>query len=326
MAWGRRRSEPGGYEDNAALDGVGGYQPADGSSPAPAAQPRQTPDLPARGDATPGPYSSPYANPRGPRPSKSKAPIIGLVVVLLCLGLGFFVTRMARSSSEDSAATPTTTRTPYTPPPQVVVPPAVPGWQSVAGGKGAYAYDVPPSWEPKPGTVHGWEKDAAGPGLSLATSAFVGKGYCPSDASRTRGGSGVTPVAQHDYVRAAAETAELVAKYDFTAKGGPPPTVTVAPPVPVEVDFGGGKSREGSMTLADVVPAPGGDPCLGPKGLVGVVAIKPADNPSDGAVVLVVHTDQGYQGETPREQVVQILKSYRAVPASKRTTITPASR
>lgn len=321
MGWGRRRSEPGGYEDNAALDGVGGYQPADGSNPAPAGQ---VPAPPFEAPAVPRaePYS--YPVPRRQRPPTSKAPVIGLVVVLLCLGLGFVATRMAKNSAGDAAST--TTRAPYTPPPQVVVPPAVPGWQSVAGGKGTYAYDVPPSWEPKPGTVHGWEKDGTGPGLSMATSAFVGKGYCPSDATRTRGGSGVTPVSQHDYVRAAAETAELVAKYDFTAKDGPPPTVTVAPPVPLEVDFGDGKSRAGSMTLADVVPAPGADSCTPPKGLVGVVAIKPADDPPDGAVVLVVHTDQGYPGETPREQVVQILKSYRAVPASKRTTITPTSR
>ncbi|QWF83067.1 hypothetical protein [Amycolatopsis sp. CA-230715] len=312
MGWGRRRSEPGGYEDNAALDGVGGYQPADGSNPSPVQQP------------PPGQAFPPV--PQRPRQPKSKAPIIGLVVVLLCLGLGFVATRMAKNSSEDSAAAPTTSRTPYTPPPQVVVPPVVPGWQSVAGGKGTYAYDVPPSWQPKPGIVHGWEKDETGPGLSMATSAFVGKNYCPADATRTRGGSGVTPVAQHDYVRAAAETAELVAKYDFTAKGGPPPTVTVAPPVPLKVDFGDGKSRDGSMTLADVVPAPGADSCTPPKGLVGVAAIKPADDPPDGAVVLVVHTDQGYPGETPREQVVQILKSYRAVPASKRTTITPTTR
>lgn len=131
-----RRSEDAtpGYEDNAALRGFGGYEPAD----APRARPKRI-------------------RPQ-PKPLKwRRAPWFGLVFIALVAGV---LNALGVGKPH---------------------PAAVAGWQSVAGRDGSYAYDVPPNWEPAPGTQHGWA------GIRLIASAFPGQ--C---GQATLGGAGVT--------------------------------------------------------------------------------------------------------------------------------------
>ncbi|WP_158893969.1 hypothetical protein [Amycolatopsis anabasis] len=310
MGWLRgRRGQPGGYEDNAALKGFGGYEPADAPTPGyPPAPPQPEPEAPPP-----------------PKKRRSKAPY-GLLAVLVLLGLGYLGSR-ANSDRTPEYTPPTTSRTPYTPPPQVVVPAVVPGWQSVAGGKGAYAYDVPPAWTPKPGTVHGWEADASGPGISLATSAFLGQKSCAADPDHDRGGSGVTTVKQPDAALAATETATAVAKYAFTPEeGGVQPTLAPGPPQQVQLPTGTGK-LDATLVLVEVTVPPGPDACLPPRALVGAVAVKGTSGSDAKTAVLVAYADQAVPGEASRDDVLGLLRSYRLVPENQRTTIpaTPTS-
>jgi hypothetical protein len=305
----RGRTQAGGYEDNAALKGIGGYQPAD--TPA-TIQPAPAP-----------PVSAPQveAGPHRPRRRKSRAGV-GLLVILLLLLLAYVGKRAGDTAHDTGARGSSATRswTPPPPRPSVVVPVAVAGWQAVPAGDGSYAYDVPASWVAKPGTIHGWEADATGAGLTLATSAFAGQGYCPADKDRDRSGSGVSAVAQADPVRAAEQLARDVARLAYTPASGPQPAIAIDPPELTQVPLAG--PRAAILTVAEVTPPGTGGECLPPRGLVGVLAMSPADAGGKSPAV-VVYTDQGVPGATSREELVRILRSFRGVPEKDRTTVTP---
>jgi hypothetical protein len=98
--------------------------------------------------------------------------------------------------------------------------------------------------------------------------------------------------------------------------------VTPEPAQAAEVSFGGGKKSAASIVLAEVAPAESGE-CLSRRALVGAIALSPADPANPKSAVLVVYTDQGEPGAATREQVLEILHSYRGVPAEARTTVTP---
>ncbi|WP_020671359.1 hypothetical protein [Amycolatopsis nigrescens] len=291
-----------GYQDNAALKGFGGYEPASYAA------------------TTGTPVPAPASEPPKPKRRRSKAPY-GLLAVVVLLGLGYVGSRSTSRDEVDAPAPSTSSATSYTPRPKVVVPPAVAGWQSVAGRDGLYAYDVPPGWTPKPDTVHGWNADANGPGITLVASAFTGQEYCPTDKNRDRGGSGVAPVAQRDYALAAAETVTLIAKQAYTAEGGPQPALAVGSPEPAQIDDGAGGKRNASVTVAEVTVAGNDKSCMPPRALVGAIAIEPGDQTDAKSPVLVAYFDQAYPGETTREQLAELLRSYRIVPESSRTTV-----
>jgi hypothetical protein len=174
------------YEDNAALRGFGGYEPAD----APRAQPKRIR--------------------RKLKPLKwRRAPWFGLVFIALVAGV---LNALGVGKQHPVSSSPPPAPLVMTPSPRAAVPAAVAGWQSVVGSDGSYAYDVPPNWHPAPGTQHGWA------GIRLITSAFLGK--CGSE---TLGGAGVTtePLADLDAAARKAATDLATAAYGGTSSLSP---------------------------------------------------------------------------------------------------------
>lgn len=341
MVWFRRRVEnPYGYEDRAALKGIGGYEPADPADatpaylvadPSPASPPN--PRRPESPEPEPTGASSTFLTslPEAPSPraiparrrERTKAPsrlAVGLGAVGGVLALaGNFLATFSDDESAAPARPATTSVAPATAPdhpePSVVVPAAVPGWQPVPGDDGAYAYDVPPSWVPRPDTVHGWEADENGPGITLATSAFTGEGYCAAEPDLQRGGSGATVIDQRDPGRAAIQAATALATQAYASEGGTPPRVDVGEPERTSL---GGRDAAGSLVIVEVTP-PSGEQCLPKAALVGAFAV----NSSDGkSVVLVAYAAQEGPGATTREDLERILSSFRVVPEKDRRTVT----
>ncbi|PXY21637.1 hypothetical protein [Prauserella endophytica] len=315
MGWWRRKpddlSARYGYEDRAALKGIGGYEPADSAD--------ATPDFVRR-----SPQAPPPPEPPKPRPKRTKAPL-AVVLLLTLLGGVISLARGIAGNLEDdeasSSAPPVTEAAPYTPEPDVIVPAVVEGWQSVAGGDGVYAYDVPPSWTPEPSVVHGWEADDVRPGITLAASAFTGGEVCDH---RDRGGAGVTPVESADPASAARETAENLAGHAYTEEGGPAPTLDTGAPEQATVSFGGDATQPASITVVEVTTEGGG--CLPDRALVAAIAVEPAGG-SGRIPVLVAYADQDYAGAPTRDELLRILQSLRSVPEEDRTTVpaTPTS-
>ncbi|WP_414945077.1 hypothetical protein [Amycolatopsis sp. cmx-11-32] len=224
------------------------------------------------------------------------------------------------SDRSSSGSTPTT-RTPvvYTPSPRVVAPPVTEGWQSVAGADGQVAYDVPPNWAPKPGTVHGWEKSALVPGISMFSSAFVGEGYCPAVKGSRIGGSGLTTVKLPDAPAAAAKALNDLAVSAYNPDDGPLSAKILAEPAQAaEFTLGTGKKVPASIVVAEVTLAQTG-PCVPKRALVGVQAV----DMGDASAALLVYSDSDEQGSADRELILKILKTYRGVPEADRKTITP---
>ncbi|WP_033294885.1 hypothetical protein [Amycolatopsis jejuensis] len=290
--FGRKRKDDSGYQDNAALSGFGGYEPADGA---------KQPD-PMRQHLTPQQLRQ---RPNRKRPNRRRALIMLPLAAVIALAIAY-----ARSTPEpskpDDTPKPSTPRT-YQPEPRVVVPAVVDGWQSVASRDGSYAYDVPPSWRPAPTVVHGWE-----PGVTLATSAFLGKGSCPDDRSAAIGGAGVMSEKTGDATQAARKAVADVGLAAYTGKNARPAQVTPGPVEDAEVQLDG-KRAPAKLMVAEVTPT-GSDPCRPPKALVGAIALASGTN----AVVLTV-----YSAQDNRDDLVRILHSYRGVPAADRSTSTP---
>ncbi|MFB9929334.1 hypothetical protein ACFORO_33390 [Amycolatopsis halotolerans] len=328
MGWfGRKRRDDGGYQDNAALSGFGGYQPSDApkfpsagyektapkpSEPAP--QPQGTP--PSEEGADPLRQTLTPAQLRRSTPRKTNLRLVKAVPILIMIGIfgyNVFTTKNHHSASTDD--TPRTPRT-YQPDPKVVVPPVVAGWQSMAGKDGSYAYDVPPSWEPAPTTLHGWDPVAGSPGINLSTSAFLGQHSCKEDPVGQVGGAGFTTEKTSDAAEAARKAVTDLGISAYTGEGAPAAKVTPGAPEKAEVKIEN-ESREGTLVVAEV--APSNAPCQPRSVLVGALALGAGDR----SAVLVAYSEQGRPGSASRDDLVRILHSYRAVPAADRSTTTP---
>ena len=283
----RRADDPTpGYEDNAALRGFGGYEPADAPPPeAPRARPKRI--RPA------------------PKPQRwRRAPWLGLALIALIAGvlnaLGVGKPRPAASSPEPPSPVV------VTPSPRVVVPAAVPGGRPVAGRDGAYAYDVPAGWEPAPGTQHGWSES----GIRLVTSAFLGKDFC---AHADLGGAGVTTEPVPDPEAAARKAATDVAAGAY----GSVPQLGSA--TDAQVTKADGTKIPARVVVAEVVPAEPGE-CGAKHALVAAMGFGGASGES---AVVVAYADRDRSGPTIREDLVKIVESYRFVPVANRSTTTP---
>lgn len=345
-----------GYEDKAALKGVGGYEPADASdtyrpqsSPTPdpsghtptvhrpatpypgTAEPgSQYPGTPSQGPGHPGTHVP--GSPQQPAALGQGGPVppprvktssrgagrrrsigwIGPVVVMVAMwGVPQLFPEDDAGSHVDSAE-PTSE---YTPAPvtRVDVPPAADGWQSVAGGDGVYAYDVPPSWQPEQGVVHGWE---AGGGyddrFALSASAFVGE---ECDDATHAGGAGVRTF-DRPVEAATRPIVDEVSARAYTEEGGAKPRVRVLSEDSGPFTRGDRESGHTRSMIAEVTPdRPGG--CVPERALVGTRAVAAGDD--GGVVALVVYADADLA--TP-EDVRGILGNFRAVPESDRNTVT----
>ncbi|MEV6624888.1 hypothetical protein AB0M83_22135 [Amycolatopsis sp. NPDC051106] len=279
-----------GYEDNAALRGFGGYEPAD--APAPASLPSVEP-----------PRARPKRIRPAPKPLKwRRAPWLGLVLIALIAGVlnALGVGKAHRPSG--SAPLPPLV---VTPSPRTVVPAVTSGWQSVAARDGSYAYDVPPDWKPAPTTQHGWDE----PAIRLITSAFLGRDFCGRD---TLGGAGVTTEPLPDPEAAARKAATDLAT---GAYGG---TSQVGPGTDAQLTKADGTRSPARIVVAEVTPAATGE-CSAKHALVAAMAF---GNGSASGVV-VAYADADRSGPTIRDDLLGILKSYRFVPAADRSTTTP---
>lgn len=262
----RSDDETPGYEDNAALRGFGGYEPAD----APRAQPKRIrPKL---------------------KPLKwRRAPWFGLVFIALVAGV---LNALGVGKPHPASSSPSPAPLVVTPSPRAVVPAAVEGWQPVAGRDGAYAYDVPPNWQPTPDTQHGWA------GIRLITSAFLGK---------CGGGAGLTTEPLADLEAAARKAATDLAKGAYGA------VPEIGPGTDAQVPRADGTAVPARVVVASVTPAQTGE-CAVPHAQLAVLAFG-GDSGTSG--VLVAY------GESAREDLVRIVRSYRFVPAAARGTTTP---
>lgn len=346
-----------GYEDKAALKGVGGYEPADASdtyrpqsSPTPDPSGHiptvHRPATPYPGTAHPGIADQGTVDPgtRHPgthdpaSPQQSAAPgrggpvppprvktssrgagrrrsigWIGPVVVMVAMwGVPQLFPEHDDAGAHVDSAEPTSE---YTPDPvtRVDVPPAVDGWQPVAGGDGAYAYDVPPSWQPEQGVVHGWE---AGGGhderFALSASAFVGE---ECDDATHAGGAGVRTF-DRPVDTATRPIVDEVSARAYTEEGGATPRVRVLSEDSGPFTRGDQESGSTRSMIAEVTPdRPGG--CVPERALVGTRAVAAGDD--GGVVALVVYADTDLASP---EDVRGILGSFRAVPESERSTVT----
>jgi hypothetical protein len=211
-------------------------------------------------------------------------------------------------------------RTPVASLPRVTVSAIVSGWHSVAGSAGEYAYDVPPNWTPEPGTLHGWQKTAALPGFSLITSAFLDSGYCPGQPASKRGGAGVTTLKVADPDVAARQAVSDLGVSRYSPDNGPLASVTLEPGEDASVPSAS-KALPARIVVASVVPSETG-PCSPKRALVAALAFASAEKQE--SAVVAAYADQDVPDAATRDQLLQILHSYRFVPASQRTTVTPA--
>ncbi|ASR34801.1 hypothetical protein BAY61_07240 [Prauserella marina] len=324
MSWFRGKKDPGngyGYEDRAALKGVGGYEPADPADATPrsvTSAPRSTgTSSPDAGGLPPAPPPRPGLQPslsgarRGRKSGTAGAITAGVVAVVAVFG-GVVMSVGAKDSSEKAQSeSERSSEAPYSPPPVIEVPAAVPGWQPVVGRDGSYAYDVPPEWTPEPGVTHGWE---SGPGISLSTSAFLDPGYCGGDDPSRRAGSGLTIVEDTSVRAAAEETVRVVAMSGFRTDAGELPAVAPDPSVPVELSFDG-QAVEAMVAVATVWVAEHAEPCLASSVLVGAVAV-----PTQGgdSIVLVAYADED---KSDADELTRVLTSLRTVAEEDRTTV-----
>ncbi|MFI5609173.1 hypothetical protein [Amycolatopsis sp. NPDC051903] len=338
--FGRKRDSDGGYEDNAALTGFGGYEPADtprfpaagyGSPDAgePAAGEPDPDPRPAGPDRGPGwstrgetPWyaqdsagtgHAPRAEPRRIRPAAAPRlrarPSRALWILVAVIGLGVAGINFFGGRHHSPPSAPPRAPVTYQPEPRVVVPAVVAGWSSVASRDGTYAYDVPPNWTPEPGVVHGWDASATSPGLTLSTSAFTGRGYCDSDRDSKRGGAGVTTEDGADAASAARKAVQdlIGSAYEPGAKA----TYASAQDATVKLDS---TTKPAKVVVADVTQD-STEPCTLKHVTVGALALAGARQ----SVVLVAYTDD----TTSPADVVRLLQSYRGVPAADRSTTTP---
>ncbi|MBB5851694.1 hypothetical protein ACFQ05_00305 [Amycolatopsis umgeniensis] len=303
--FGKKRGDSPGYEDKQALSGFGGYQPSDspGYTPSPvepASEPTPEPPKPAK---------QPMSR-SGRRAMYGFFATLGVIAVAALANNG-----SDRSSSSSTPRAPTV----YTPSPRVVAPPVTDGWQSVAGADGLVAYDVPPNWTPKPGTIHGWEKTALVPGISMFSSAFVGDDYCPAVRGSRIGGSGLATVKVADAPGAANKALYDLVVSAYNPEEGPLSAKIVAdPPQATEFTLGTGAKAPANILIAEVTLGYTGA-CIPKRALVGVQAV----DMGDASAALLVYSDQDQQGSADREQILKILKTYRGVPEADRKTITP---
>ncbi|QRP44283.1 hypothetical protein [Amycolatopsis sp. FDAARGOS 1241] len=347
--FGRKRdSDDGGYEDNAALTGFGGYEPA-GTPRFPAAgygpgspdegEPAAGPAVQASGagaepgTAGPGQGSgssdhgetpwyvehpavtghAPRAEPRRIRPAAAPRlrarPSRALWVLVAVIGLGAAGFNFFGGRHHSTPSAPPRQPVTYQPEPRVVVPAVVPGWSSVSSSDGTYAYDVPPNWTPEPGVVHGWDPSATSAGLTLSTSAFTGRGYCDGDRDSKRGGAGVTTEAGTDAAAAARKAVQDLIGSAYDP--GAKATYAPAQDATVMLD---NTTKPAKVVVADVTPD-STEPCTLKHVTVGALALAG----SSQSVVLVAYTDD----TTGKADVLRLLRSYRGVPAADRSTTTP---
>ncbi len=308
MGWFRRRRDDTtpGYEDNAALNGFGGYQPSD------------APRFPS----STGFETEERAQPQRIRPApkrpkwrrSSRAPWVGLALIALIAGV---VNAFGKSHDAPAPRKPVVS----TQTPRFAVPASIDGWKPVAGKDGTFAYDVPPSWSPEPTVLHGWEKTAAVPGLTLITSAFLDSGFCPSQSASKRGGSGLTTENVADPEAAARKAVSDLGVSHYSPDNGPLAQVSLEPGTDATVETLKGTKLPARIVVGSVVPSDTGE-CMPKRALVAAMAFTSTSDATKSAIVMA-YADQDVPGAASRDELLKVVRSYRFVPAADRSMTTP---
>lgn len=312
--FGRRRDPDAvGYQDNQALDGVGGYQPADygGTARPTPSEPTPTPNTPSTPvteDDGPHDRTVSLTTVRRPRPRRWGAitVIIWVVVIAAILVAQYAVSSRGVATSRQPTAGPTPTTPPST---RQSAPAVVPGWQAVVDAGGAIAYDVPADWHVSY-LGDGIQLHDGGWRFTMTMVASYLDGYCEQVTGSNRAMAGAGTVPQANGSTAAEDTARHVANFAYGPAGsgeGAPPTVTVGTPRQVKAD-----GATGDLVTARVtVNHPGS--CGPASALVDVFALpNPAKHES---LVVVGFADQQFVGAVSQHDLDTIVTSIRQLSA-----------
>jgi len=230
------------------------------------------------------PADAPRARPKRIRPAPKplkwrRAPWFGLAFIALVAGV---LNALGVGKPRPAASAPE----------PVVATSSPRGWQAVAAPDGSYAYDVPPGWEPAPAAQQRWA------GIRLVTSALLGRGFC---GHATLGGAGVTTEISADQETAARQAATDVAA---GAYGG---VSHLSPTTDAQVTAADGTKVPARLVVAEVEPAATGE-CAAKH--ASVVALG-----TSGAVI-VAYADSDRSGSPAREDLLEIVQSYRSATGS----------
>jgi hypothetical protein len=263
-----------------------------------------------------------WAQPSPPRrpPSRGHGPLIVLVSLAVVLVLGGAATVVAlnlRSSTSHAAPVPSpttsaptsestaeTTTAPDSGDPseqQTFIAPVVAGWRGISWPAYGIAYDIPPSWQPKPGTLLGVGDDTTPNHVSVSAASLYMENYCRDSRSSYRALVGVTSSTEKNTTTAATGLIDKWASFGFTSPSGVAPQVSKTAPQQVTL-----RNLHATLATATITP-PAGVRCAAPTEAISVVALPSAD----GSAMLVALGDQGFSGAVPPADLRRIVTSLR---------------
>lgn len=261
--------------------------------------------------------------PAGPPPSRNRGPLIAVITFLVVLLLAGAITLVAVNLGSNSQASnpppvastlaPTTSTTPTTrtsssadpsepSSQQTFVDPVVDGWRGISWPGYHAAYDVPPSWQPKPGHVYGVGDDTGNNNVLVSGVSVFMENYCADSHSSYRALAGLTSSQVKDTTAAATDTIQKWATYGFTSPSGA--AAQVSKPSPQPVTLGGG--LHATVASATITP-PKGDKCASPTEAISVVAV-PSSN---GSGIMIAVSDEGVPDVLSPQDLQKIVMSFR---------------
>lgn len=188
---------------------------------------------------------------------------------------------------------------------QTFVAPVVAGWRGVSWTGYGVAYDVPPSWQPKPGTHIGVGDEATtSKNVTLSASSLYLENYCRQSGSSYRAVAGLTVLPDKDLATAANHLIDNWANYGFTSPSRVAPKVSKSTPQQVTLPDG----RKAVLASATITPPPG-VPCAASSEAISVVALPSADG--SGSAMFMTLGDQGFPGAVSPADLRHIVTSLR---------------
>lgn len=255
--------------------------------------------------------------PFGPPPRRGRGPLIALVVAVVILLVGGVTTvvvlNLSRPSSQaapppspalnppatgSSGNGPSSTGEPSDQ--QSFVAPVVPGWRGISWPAYGIAYDIPPSWQPKPGTDLGVGDDTTPQHVIVSAASLYMAGYCSTSSYRAI--TGVASSTSQDATSSATQLIDNWANYGFTSPSHVAPQVAKTPPQDVTLTG----NRKATLATATITPPPG-VPCSAPQEAISVVAV----SGSSGTAMLLSLADEGFPGAVSPQDLQRIVTSLR---------------
>lgn len=258
--------------------------------------------------------------PSGQPPRRGRGLVITLVTLAVVLVLGGATTAVVlnsrASSSQAASAPPSATSAPTTTTStapsttikdpseqQTFVAPVVAGWRGIAWPTYGVAYDIPPSWQPKPGTQLGVGDDSTPDHVLVSAASLYLENYCVDSRTSYRGLTGITSSPDKDTTAAATNLIDKWAHYGFTSPSGAGPKVSKAAPQQLRMG-----TTMATLASATITPA-AGVPCAAPTEAISVLAL-PSTN---GSALVVALGDQGFTGAVSPQDLQRIVTSLRRI-------------